>query len=109
MTACTNGLAALAPRDPKTLTFQFARALLVKDFGAAEKVLDAARKASLPPQAVELMRAKLTSELARRPLWRRVADESRNIALIGLGLLALLWAADLVRKRGRDGASDIAV
>jgi hypothetical protein len=91
---CTNELAAAAPGDPRTITFQWALALARHDDDAARAVIERARQAGLPAAAIAEMQAKLSRENAPAPFGalREFGPLGLIALLSGLGFL-------IVRKR----------
>ena len=104
--ACSSKLNQLAPKDPRSVTYAFARALQKKDIAAAEAVITRGQRLGMPVEATERMQASL--ERARdseSPLqgWLK------RWGLIG-GLTVLLTGGVLGigvsrRKRPLDGAT----
>jgi hypothetical protein len=78
---CTTALAATAPDDPKTLTYQWSLAMLNKDAAAARGVIDRAKLVGVQPAAIARMGAS-TDAMASKTRTQRV--------LIGAGILALV-------------------
>ena len=98
--ACTRALGTLAPKDPLTLAFRWSLALLERDFAQAERLLDAAREAKLPAEALAGMERRMQVEHERMP-WLEALRQPR--ALLGLAALAVTVALALMlfaRRRG---------
>ena len=76
--ACTSALARLAPDDPKTVVFQWSRAVLRGDGAAAHRLVERARVVGVMRESIERMAA-LTSPAE--------ATLSRKLALLAAGAL----------------------
>jgi tetratricopeptide (TPR) repeat protein len=83
--ACTVTLAATAPDDPKTLSFQWALALARKDFAQARTVIAHARKTEMPPQGIQQMEA---ATLAAEPMWSKSLRDWRLPAAVSVVMVA---------------------
>ncbi len=91
--ACTTTLGAMAPRDPQTISYDWALATLRKDDEAARRTIAKARSLGLHLEGVELMESISERTHARKPT-----------ALIVVGGFALLFGALgllLAWRRGR--------
>ena len=93
---CTTALAAVAPDDPRTISYRWALALTKKDFGQARTVIEHAKATTMPPEGIRQMEQ---ATLAAEPLWRKGLRDWR----IPAGLSGILVAAGLaflvVRRR----------
>jgi hypothetical protein len=98
--ACTRSLAALAPNDPRTITFDWTLAMMRRDFDAAEGLVARASRVGLPEAAVDRMASKLRLEREHGPLWTRASRDPRAW-LVAAGLLAALAAAAALIARRR--------
>ena len=71
--ACTAGLAAKAPRDPKTVSFQWALAVQKHDRVEALRLIEQAKQAGVFPEGIKQMQVLTESKLGSArswPLWR---------------------------------------
>jgi tetratricopeptide (TPR) repeat protein len=78
---CTAALAARAPEDPKTLSYQWALALKRGNMKEAQAVLERARSTEMKPEGIEQMERGMASFQATR---------RRKLYAWGLGGLAIL-------------------
>ena len=78
--SCTQELARLAPKDPRTVSFQWALAVQKKQRSAALQLIDRAREAGVSTAGISMMESE-TSQMVKRQVGRFV--------LIGLGALLL--------------------
>ena len=76
--ACTQELARLAPKDPRTVSFQWALAVQKKERSAALQLIDKARQAGVSTAGISMMESE-TRQMVKRQIGRFV--------LIGLGAL----------------------
>jgi tetratricopeptide (TPR) repeat protein len=92
--SCVERLLKRDPDGALTLSHQFSLALLERDFSLAESVLERARAASLPTEAVALMQQEL--ELRRGP-----ASTARITQLVGgaFTLALVVWALSALWRR----------
>lgn len=94
--SCTKQLQKLAPKDPKTLTFRWALAMLHKDRSEAERVIAQAKQAKAPEAVLERMAAGL--RVMQGPSSRELLQARALPIAIGLLCLgAIGWA--LTRRR----------
>ncbi len=83
---CTTKLTAIAPSDPKTLTFQWAYAVDRGDYYGAKALLARLKQTPLGPSTIERMEQ---TTLSARPLWRRVLSNWWSLGVLALFLIAL--------------------
>ena len=95
---CTKGLTALAPDDPKTITFQWALALARGDGAEAERLVARARKAGMTMEGIRRMEEGTATLSGRWP--RRLLGWPLLIGLVPIAGLTLLLA-----RRRRPAAS----
>jgi tetratricopeptide (TPR) repeat protein len=93
---CTAALAARAPDDPKTLSYEWALALKRGNMKEAAAVLERARSTEMKPEGIEQMERGMASAQAIR---------RRRLYALGLGGLAIIAGAGLAalfatRRRG---------
>jgi tetratricopeptide (TPR) repeat protein len=86
---CTPGLAARAPNDPRTISYQWALAVAQNKFGDADKFLTLAKSAGVTPHDLERM-SKLAAAHER---WHRI-----QVALVILGVVLMLGAIGAAGK-----------
>ena len=87
---CTKDLAALAPDDPKTITFQWSLALARNDRGEAERLVDRARKAGMTMEGIRRMETGTATLSGSWP--RRLLGWPLLVGLAPVAGLALLLA-----------------
>jgi hypothetical protein len=97
--ACTSVLAELAPNDPKTISYQWSLALLLRDFSEATELVGRAKALGVDAGVVERM-----GEVTRAaiPVWRRTGVVVP--ALAGLLLVGAAVALLLVMRRSLRSA-----
>jgi tetratricopeptide (TPR) repeat protein len=93
---CTAGLAARAPKDPKTISYEWALAAASGDARAAEALLAQASAAGVAPASIEQMK-KETASLRMRSALRTTAFT----AAIGLLLAGIVVAVRTLLARRR--------
>jgi hypothetical protein len=76
--SCTQELARLAPKDPRTVSFQWALAVQKKERSTALQLIDKAREAGVSTAGISMMESE-TRQMVKRQIGRFV--------LIGLGAL----------------------
>jgi hypothetical protein len=92
---CVDKLEQALPHDATTLTFKFSLALLEKDLSKAHEVIDEARQAELPAEAIGLMQKELSTR-ARQKLTRQLAT---GAAVVGVPFAAATALLALWRRR----------
>ncbi len=97
LSSCTHELVQLAPKDARTLTFQWAFALKQHDTDAARSLLASATQSGLPPAALGQMQAQLETELSRPSAFMTVLREWG--LWTGISLLVAISFAVLGRKK----------
>ncbi|HVV50602.1 MAG TPA: hypothetical protein VHO06_13130, partial [Polyangia bacterium] len=97
LAACTEALARQAPRDPRTVSFQWALALQNDDRGAALGFIDRARAAGMSPQGLAKMQA-ATRAMTLRHLGR-IAGATAIAALLAALLVVGIRRASAARRR----------
>jgi hypothetical protein len=99
--SCTAGLVKDAPRDPKTISFQWALALKRREHGQALALIARAREAGVSAEGIARMEAATT---AIRPFWKAMFLDLRYLGLgaVAIGALGLLLAG---RRRRAAPAS----
>lgn len=104
---CSKKLAAAAPDDPKTITYQWALALGRERFDDARALIDHARKTTMKPEGIRAMEA---ATAQRSGLGARLRGHSKAIVgvLIGVGVLGLIYALSRYTARRRGKSVDIA-
>jgi hypothetical protein len=100
---CTTAMAARAPDDAKTLSYQWAFAVAQNRFDDARKIGERAKAAGVPPESVAAMdRATTSSENRRR--WQMMLGATAIAFLFGaVGIIA----GRLVRKRMSTQACEL--
>ncbi len=93
---CSIALQKKEPTSARSLTFQFAYALARKDEAAAKRLVEASRKAGLPPAAIQKMEASLAIV---RPAWRRWLGTWQLVAAAAALALAVGALIFLVTRR----------
>jgi hypothetical protein len=93
---CTASLSVVAPSDPRTLAYKWARAMARGEHGHAAELIEQARRAGLPPQALRDMES-ATSAVS--PSWRQLAGDVRLMLLAFLVAGALLLRRSLLAPR----------
>ncbi len=99
LSSCTKQLAALAPKDARTLTFQWALALNDHDTEAGQAILLSAKQSGMPPAALAEMETQLSAERARPSAFMRLLREWGLWSAISLALGAT-WAVLMRKKSG---------
>jgi hypothetical protein len=94
---CTAALAAAAPRDPKTISFQWALALQKGDGAEARNIIRRAAEAGMTAQAVQLMKDRTAEHFALWP--RRLADWRFSAPLAVAVFAGAASALAIVRRR----------
>jgi hypothetical protein len=97
LVACTDKLGKLAPRDPKTISFQWALALQDHDRAAARDLVDKARTAGMNPVGLQKME-QATHAMTMRWLGRMLVA-ALAVALVLGGALFLFRRATAARDR----------
>jgi tetratricopeptide (TPR) repeat protein len=92
--ACSAKLAAVAPNDPKTITYQWALALGQDRFDDARELIERARKTAMKPEGIKAMEA-ATAQRSSLGAW--LAKRPKAVAGVGIGVFVL--AACLVVSR----------
>ncbi len=93
---CASALAATAPDDPKTISYQWALAVRQRDFRLARQLLDRARTAGVQSVSLESMQ-QATEAGATKQRWGFVMIAAGLLVLVG----AAAWGARyLTRRRG---------
>jgi len=92
--SCTKDLAAKAPDDPRTITYQWTLATLRRDWSATQRAIEHAERAKLPPRSIALMRS-ATTKLSG------ASSSAVPLPLTLAGIAAALGAGALVWKRRR--------
>lgn len=92
---CTTALAALAPRDPKTLSFQWALALQKGDEAAARAVIVRADEV-MAPDAIKVMRERTAAVF---PHWTRRLIDWRFLVPLAIALGAGWASVAAIRRR----------
>jgi tetratricopeptide (TPR) repeat protein len=100
---CTAALAARAPDDPKTISFQWALAILKGNFGRAEQLIARARALGMPAQSVASMQRKTSETRTQHRI--HVALWAAAIAFL---LTGIAIAARSLRRRRPEQESAIA-
>lgn len=98
LTECTAALRAIAPSDPKTVTFEWALAVRQGDAGRARELVARAKAAGLTPDGVARLE-RATTELERSWSWRRKLVDWR--VLLGTSVVAILCLGLFSRARRR--------
>jgi hypothetical protein len=96
LTDCTDKLGKLAPRDPKTISFQWALALQNHDRAAAHALLDKARAAGMNPAGLQKME-QATHAMTMRWLGRMLVAALALALVLGGSIFALRRAATRAR------------
>ncbi len=94
---CTTALAAVAPRDPKTLSFQWALALQKGDESAARALIRRAQDAGMAAEAVQVMRDRTAAVF---PGWTRHLADWRFLLPLAVAMAAG-WASVMTILRRR--------
>jgi tetratricopeptide (TPR) repeat protein len=100
--ACSKNLAASAPNDPRTITYQWALALGQDRFDDARALIERARKTAMKPEGIKAMeaataeRSSLTARLAKRP--KLVVGVGIGFVVLTVSLLVGRW---LSRRRAK--------
>ncbi len=98
---CTQNLAARWPNNQKTLTYQWAFAVMRNDYSAASQLLEKLKKTNPKPEVMRNM-VEMTAQTAQ-PWWQRALSNSWAAALFVLVLLTLGYAVARF-KRTRHSA-----
>jgi hypothetical protein len=102
LTECTQDLTAVAPGDPKTLTFSWALAIQQGDAARARSLVTRAKAAGLTSEGLSRME-RATSELEHAWPWRRLRqllDRQRGLFAIA-GLAGMACVGILLARRRR--------
>jgi tetratricopeptide (TPR) repeat protein len=104
--ACTGVLGNLAPKDARTISFQWALAMMKGEFDRAQVLVAEAKAASMPPAGIEAME---TGMRAERTWPRRLQRSWAELALVGgLGfLIAIALLRTSRRKRTLSAAKGL--
>jgi hypothetical protein len=94
---CTTALAAVAPDDARTLSYQWALALARKDFAQARDVIAHAKNTAMPPEGIQHME---DVTRAAEPMWRKAVRDWRVPA--GASIVVAAAAIALVVSRRRS-------
>ena len=89
---CTAMLAATAPSDPKTLSFQWAYAVERKDYARAKALLERLKQTAISPQALRKMEE--ATSLAR-PWWKRALVSWWTVVVV---FVIAVFAATRLRR-----------
>jgi hypothetical protein len=106
---CTAQLEQLAPRDPKTLGFRFAHALLMQRHDDAANLLEQARALGMPDSGLALMRARLQADRDQASFAHRLRGGHAGLLLLLLGALVLASGLTLLVLRRRSAAHDAGI
>jgi hypothetical protein len=98
---CTAGLAASAPDDPRTISYEWDLAIEENDFGAAEKLVERARVAGVPPESLERM----SNATASHSRWRAI-QIALAIAAVVLFVGAVAVLLRMIARRRSVVASE---
>jgi tetratricopeptide (TPR) repeat protein len=92
---CAAALAAVAPDDARTISYQWALALNRKDFAQARDVIAHAKNTAMPPQGIQHM-----EEVTRaaEPMWRKALRDWR-VPAGAAGVVAAAAIALVVSRR----------
>jgi hypothetical protein len=104
--ACSKKLAALAPNDPKTITYQWALALGQERFDDARSLIERARKTSMKPEGIRAME---TATAERSSIRARLRQHPKSIVgvVIGMAVLGITLALSRLLSRRRNRAASI--
>jgi hypothetical protein len=107
LTECTAALHALAPNDPTTLSYEWARELRRRDYAAVRQLVERAKHSGMSPEVVQSMQH--ATEQALSPWGRALAlwrSNTRNLVALVAALLLALIAVKLHRGRGAHGPAN---
>ncbi|MEA2696480.1 MAG: hypothetical protein QOI66_751 [Myxococcales bacterium] len=96
---CTAALAAAAPRDPKTISFQWALALQKGDGAEAGNLIQRATEAGMTAEAVQLMKDRTATRFS---LWPRRLTDWRFSAPLAVAVFAAAASALAIVRRRRQ-------
>lgn len=100
--ACSKKLAASAPGDPRTITYQWALALGQDRFDDARALIERARKTAMKPEGIKAMEA---ATAQRSSIAARLAKRPKLVVGVGIGVAvlfgSLLVARLLARRRAK--------
>jgi hypothetical protein len=103
LTECTQSLTAVAPGDPKTLTFSWALAIRQGDASRARALVARAKAAGMTSEGLSRME-RTTFELEHASPWRgllrQLLDWRRGLLAIA-GLAAVAWVGIFLARRRR--------
>jgi hypothetical protein len=104
---CVTKLKAVAPDDPKTITYAWTLALGREKFDEARSLIDRARKTPMKPEGIQSME-RATAEQAS--LLRRLQRHPKLVAggLSGLAALAVIWGISRLLSRRRTKPAGVA-
>jgi hypothetical protein len=103
--ACSSALAATAPDDPSTISFQWSLALMHKHYRDAQKLVDRAKEVGANADVVRRMQD-LT--LAGASQWRRSVAVSATGLMLLFGALGYGGMLLMRRRAGRERAEPAA-
>lgn len=96
---CTEALQKTEAGKARTITYQFAYAIALKDEGAARQVITEARQAALPAAAIQKMEASLSMA---RPGWRKLIGSWQFMSvLVAIAVAAACSSLVISRRRLR--------
>ena len=97
MKECTDGLAAKAPDNTKTLTYEWAYALQRGDSPAAQRVIDKAKRLAIPPAVIRnLEQGMVKFKRTDRMNW--LHNRWLGLGVLALGLLGI-FAVNYAKRR----------
>lgn len=106
LAACSKKLAASAPNDPKTITYQWALALGQERFQDARGLIERARKTAMKPEGIKAMEA---ATAQRSSIMARLAKRPTAVVGVGIGVVVLLGSLLLSRWLSRRHAKPATV
>lgn len=103
---CTVALAATAPDDPRTISYEWDLAVQENDFDRAEALVERARAAGVPPESLEKMSKATASHATQRTIRVALAILALVLLLAGVAVAARMIMARRARTESGSASSD---